>query len=504
MNAPVLTEAAPVVGVPEWRRVLPPLAGGLLLLGAIFHQEVAAAVQTWNASTAYNHCFLIIPIVLYMLWDRRDELTGLRAQAKPSALVLGIPIALTWLAAERLGIMEGRQLAAVSFAELLLFAVLGPRLWRAMTGPLLYLYFLVPFGEFLTPRLQDITTWFIRQGVALAGIPAYIDGYIIEIPQGTFFVAEACAGLRFLIASIAFGCLYAVLMYRSPVRRAVFIAVSVVVPIIANGIRGFGIVGLGYLLGSAQAAAADHIIYGWLFFSVVILILIALGLPFRQDHRPATRRILASEEEGRLAPMFAASACAVVLALAAPAVSAGLTLAAKGDAPAAPPLADGCTAVTPVADNPALPGGHKQRVACDGQMLDLAWQAFPPRVTAGPVMAARRRLVQPALTESLQEHWLEPGSPWRIMSSGEPSYVTAVSVWVEGAAVRPGLGMRMRQALNSLAGSRYSPMVMTVTPVEDWAQLGPTQLTEADDRLSSFLKAHPELVHGVAEASALR
>ena len=76
----------------------------------------------------------------------------------------------------------------------------------------------------------------------IIGIPAYIDGYMIEIPQGTFFVAEACAGLRFLIASIAFGCLYALMMYRSPVRRGVFIVASIIVPIIANGFRGLGIV----------------------------------------------------------------------------------------------------------------------------------------------------------------------------------------------------------------------------------------------------------------------
>ena len=154
-----------------------------------------------------------------------------------------------------------------------------------MAGPLLYLYFLVPFGEFLTPKLQDITTWFIGQGVDILGIPAYIDGYVIEIPQGTFFVAEACAGLRFLIASIAFGCLYALLMYRSPVRRGLFILASIIVPVVANGFRGLGIVVLGYMLNSAQAAAADHIIYGWVFFSFVILLLIVLGLPFRQDDR---------------------------------------------------------------------------------------------------------------------------------------------------------------------------------------------------------------------------
>ena len=72
-------------------------------------------------------------------------------------------------------------------------------------------------------------------------------------------------------------------MYRSWKRRAAFIVVSIIVPVIANGLRVLGIVVLGYILSSAEAATADHLIYGWVFFSMVSIILILLGLPFRQD-----------------------------------------------------------------------------------------------------------------------------------------------------------------------------------------------------------------------------
>jgi exosortase A len=274
---------------------------GLVVLGALFHAEVAAAVSVWIDSTAYNHCFLVIPIVLYLLWDRRRALRDIPAEPVPMLALAGIPLAVAWLLAERLGIMEGRQLVAMSLAELLFAAVLGRRLWWAAAGPLLYLYFLVPVGEFLTPKLQDVTTWFVGAGLGLLHIPAYIDGYTIEIPEGTFFVAEACAGLRFLIASVAFGCLYALLMYRSPWRRGMFITVSVVVPVIANGFRALGIVVLGHVLGSAEAAATDHVLYGWLFFSLVILVLAAAGLPFREDTTPPFRPNGAEREKSPLA-----------------------------------------------------------------------------------------------------------------------------------------------------------------------------------------------------------
>ena len=234
------------------RDALVGLAIGLVALALLFHAEIASAVKTWIDSTAYNHCFLVIPIAGFLIWDRRASLRGLTAAPLPLVALLALPLGVVWLAAERLGIMEGRQLVAVPMVEVLILAMFGWRLWLALLGPLLYLYFLVPFGDFLTPQLQDVTTWFIRHGVDILGIPAYIDGYIIEIPEGSFFVAEACAGLRFLIASIAFGVLYSLLMYRTPMRRILFIAASIVVPIIANGFRALGIVVLGHILGSAQ------------------------------------------------------------------------------------------------------------------------------------------------------------------------------------------------------------------------------------------------------------
>ena len=48
---------------PAWQPAALPIAVGALVLGLLFNQEVAVAVQTWIDSTAYNHCFLVIPIV---------------------------------------------------------------------------------------------------------------------------------------------------------------------------------------------------------------------------------------------------------------------------------------------------------------------------------------------------------------------------------------------------------------------------------------------------------
>jgi EpsI family protein len=140
----------------------------------------------------------------------------------------------------------------------------------------------VPFGSFLVPPLQDFTARFVVQFLAWTGIPVYSDGWVIQIPAGTFYVAEACAGVRFLISSTALGFLGANLFYRRFWRRALFVGLSILVPIIANGFRAYGIVMLGHLAGMEAAAGTDHVVYGFIFLSIVMACLLGLGLTFRE------------------------------------------------------------------------------------------------------------------------------------------------------------------------------------------------------------------------------
>jgi exosortase A len=326
---------APVIDRRRWSPALATLAVGALVFGYAFWSEIVHAIGVWNDSTAYNHCYLILPISAYLIWERRRAV-GVRAPfPAPWPLLAMAPVALIWLIADKAQIMEGRQLAAMTLFQLFVLAVLGFKAWRVVAFALLYLYFLVPAGAFITPALQDFAARFAVHGVELLGVPVYSDGLDIEVPGARFTVAEACAGLRFLIASVALGTLYGYMMYRSWGRRAAFVVVSAVVPIIANGLRVVGIVMLGYWLGSAEAATADHLIYGWVFFSMVSFVLIILGLPFRQAvpvFMAAPSRAARSGETRLRMAAISAAALAMVCLLTSSWVSEGAPGAAVGRA----------------------------------------------------------------------------------------------------------------------------------------------------------------------------
>ena len=479
------------------------LAVGVLALIAMFWPECRAAVRVWYESTAYGHCFLVLPIAVYLAWDRRATLRGLVPAPAPVFAVLGLPLAATWLVAERLGIMEGRQLVAIAVLEVLILSVLGWRLFRALLGPLLYLGFLVPFGAFLTGPLQGFTAWFIDTGLNILGISHYVTDLTIEIAGGTFFVAEACAGLRFLIASVAFGVFFALLNYNSPGRRAGFIAASIIVPIIANGFRALGIVVLGNILGSAEAAAADHLIYGWFFFSAVTLLLVMAGLPFREPLPPDPAVPSATGPGGRgRAAALAALLCVVVAA-----VGPGMALALDRNAPAAllshvpvlvtPP---GCTLEAKAPGGQAAgPDRAVWTMTCGDRLWTIAVQALPARSTGDVLAEARRTLAGPVDAEESVSAGIPEAPGWQTTMIHVPPLVLGSAAWVDGRPATGGLMQRVRLARNSLVGGAAAPVVMAIS----WRPATPrsqTELLAARDEMVRFVTAQPDLATELAQA----
>src|SRR5258708_3921675 len=169
-----------------WQTALGMLAVGIGVILGLCREPVVGAVRVGIASATFNHGFLIIPISLYMIRERRDRWRHLAPQPTWAALALLPPIGLLYLAAATTSVLEIQQLAVLAIVEILILCVLGWRLFWAMLLPLLYLFFLVPSGEWLVPALQDFTAEFVIRGLELASVPAFSDGMLISIPEADF------------------------------------------------------------------------------------------------------------------------------------------------------------------------------------------------------------------------------------------------------------------------------------------------------------------------------
>ncbi|MDB5714053.1 MAG: xrtA [Sphingomonadales bacterium] len=264
----------------RWQAPFVTLVATLAVVLTLFaHDARDMAFQWWNSST-YQHCLFILPIVAWLVWQRRHEVAPITPAGWLPGLALVGLAAFGWLVGEAGGASIIRHVALIAMIQAIVLTVLGPTVTRAVLFPLFYLLFLVPFGDVFVPPLQNITAEMSMTLLRLTGVPAHIDGVFITIPNGWFEVAEACSGVKFLVAMVAYGALVAHVCFKSWPRRAAFMVLCVVAPILANGVRAFATIYAAHLTSAETATGFDHIVYGWFFFAAVMVLVMLAGWKF--------------------------------------------------------------------------------------------------------------------------------------------------------------------------------------------------------------------------------
>lgn len=291
MNTMILSETSKTTSLKELKESIYIVLIVIVAIFFIFYEATESIISTWIRSETYAHGFLIFPFSLYMIWKKRAALYDLAHYPEFKWLiVLGI-LGFGWLLASLSSVLVVKQFVLISMIPVVVCAIMGFRFAWAIAFPLAYLFFAVPVGESLIPPLIDFTADFTVNALQLTGIPIYREGSFFSIPSGNWSVVEACSGLRYLIASVTLGTLYAYLTYTSWVKRLIFIIFSIIVPILANGLRAYLIVMTGHLSDMKLAVGVDHLIYGWVFFGFVMLLLFWIGSFWREDELDSQCRI---------------------------------------------------------------------------------------------------------------------------------------------------------------------------------------------------------------------
>ncbi|AAZ96243.1 conserved hypothetical protein [Thiobacillus denitrificans ATCC 25259] len=280
-------DSLPAVRPHAWASVAALTLGVAVIVAGMFWPTLHSMIEIWERSETFAHGFLIFPISVWLIWRQRDTLARIAPQTDPRGLVLLAAGGAAWLLAEAGSVNVVAQYALIVMLIATVWTLLGWAFVWAAFFPLMFLFFAVPVGEFLIQPLMGVTADFTVALLQITGVPVYREGMFFSVPSGDWSVVEGCSGLRYLIASVTLGALYAYLTYRSWQRRLLFTVAAMIVPVFANGARAYMIVMIAHLSDMKLALGVDHYIYGWVFFGIVMLLLFWIGSFWREDETQA-------------------------------------------------------------------------------------------------------------------------------------------------------------------------------------------------------------------------
>jgi len=233
----------------------------------------------WRQVPDYSHGFLVAPLAVYFAWERRARLH--RTPIEPSWWGL-LPLALGSLALTigRLGVeLMAMRTAFVLTLIGLVILVLGRAVFRVLAFPLLFLFLMVPLPQSLVNvvafPLQLVAADLAVNGLHALGIPALREGNIIHLARSQpLFVAEACSGLRSLMALGTLAVVFAYFFRKSAAERTLIVLSAIPIAIFVNAFR-VGLTGyLTHTFGPQAAEGAIHQTEGFFTFGLAFALLL--------------------------------------------------------------------------------------------------------------------------------------------------------------------------------------------------------------------------------------
>jgi exosortase len=247
----------------------------------LYRNVIVKLVHDWGTDENYSHGFLIVPVALYLGWERRARLAA--AVTRPAS-ALGLAVILASIVVLGAGVLGAELfLTRVSMLGVLAGIVLflyGPRHLVVLAFPLAFLLLMIPipaiiFNQIAFP-LQLLASRFGEVALMLAGVPVLREGNVITLSNTSLEVAEACSGIRSLISLLTLAVIYGYFMERRTWARILLALASVPVAIAANGVRVAGTGIAAHYVGPEAAQGFFHGFSGWLVFIVAFILLFAV------------------------------------------------------------------------------------------------------------------------------------------------------------------------------------------------------------------------------------
>ncbi len=262
----------------SWQVLLPIIIMGLI---SSYWETINIMVSQWLNNDDFSHGMLIIPISLYLVWERRESLKKIALQPDWRALFLMFFSISIYIAGELGAELFTTRVSLIILFIAVLWLLFGGDLIRTLLFPLLFLFLMLPLPGFiyrnLTFPLQILSSKWAVALLQFWGIMVYREGNVIDLGFTQFQVVEACNGLRFILPLLTLGVLFAFWNKRPMWKRIVLVSATIPIAISANVLRIGGTGILANYHGPEVAEGFFHGFSGWVVFMISFALFFGLN-----------------------------------------------------------------------------------------------------------------------------------------------------------------------------------------------------------------------------------
>ncbi len=228
-------------------------------------------------SSNNSHGLLVPLISAFLIWTKHDQLSKAKLDSSNWGLViLIVSLALYILSlAGHVAVIQ-RAMIVFSLIGLILFNF-GPMIFKILVFPLIYLIFMIPVPvsvyTLVAFPLQLFATNVAYVLIKAVNIPVFKEGNMLYFAQTQLEVAEACSGLRSMMAFVMLSVLFAYFMHKGWLRRGILVLSSVPMAIAVNIVRVAGTGVLAHFYGEKVARGFMHEFSGLVVFVLGLVLM---------------------------------------------------------------------------------------------------------------------------------------------------------------------------------------------------------------------------------------
>ena len=241
----------------------------LLVLLLTHYDNFISLFSWWGVTSKYGHSMVVFPLIAYLVYESRFELRDFVPQ--PQA-IMGLLLALLSIALVAFNFIHVEILSEsllVLMVPVIVWSIIGFKLGLKLFIPTLLILTTAPIWELFSPLLTDITTEVSYQVLKILGVPVFREGAFLNIPEGTFEVADGCGGFRYFIVGLTLGLSSAYLNFRTVRARVLVVGVAILLSMVGNWIRVMVVIWAGHVTDMQHSFVHEHVNLGWWIFASI-------------------------------------------------------------------------------------------------------------------------------------------------------------------------------------------------------------------------------------------